>query len=199
VENLTLTGTAAIEGYGNETGNNMAGNGAANFMSGGDGNDAINGLTGNDSLFGDGGSDLLTGGLGNDDLHGGDGIDELRGEAGNDVLEGGGGADMFVFNSALSATTNVDQILDFTSALDTIRLSKAVFKALTGPDFLELNENAFRLGTAAADADDRIIYDIETGNLFYDANGSAAGGSVLFARLGTGGVTLASDDIIVTT
>jgi Ca2+-binding RTX toxin-like protein len=31
------------------------------------------------------------------------------------------------------------------------------------------------------DADDRIIYDTDSGQLFYDSNGSATGGSVQFA------------------
>lgn len=35
----------------------------------------------------------------------------------------------------------------------------------------------------AHDADDRIIYDIDSGRLFYDGNGVAAGGSIHFATL----------------
>jgi Ca2+-binding RTX toxin-like protein len=35
----------------------------------------------------------------------------------------------------------------------------------------------------AADANDRIIYETDTGRLFYDSNGNAAGGSVHFATL----------------
>ena len=35
----------------------------------------------------------------------------------------------------------------------------------------------------AHDANDRIIYDTDTGALFYDKNGSKAGGAVQFAEL----------------
>jgi Ca2+-binding RTX toxin-like protein len=49
VENLTLTGTAAINGTGNELNNAIIGNGGANSLSGGDGNDSLAGGAGNDS------------------------------------------------------------------------------------------------------------------------------------------------------
>jgi trimeric autotransporter adhesin len=57
VENLTLTGTAAINGTGNALANVLIGNSAVNTLTGGDGNDTLDGGAGNDSLVG---------GLGND-------------------------------------------------------------------------------------------------------------------------------------
>jgi hypothetical protein len=57
VENLTLTGTAAINGTGN------AGN---NVITGNSGNNTLNGGAGNDTLNGGAGIDTLIGGLGND-------------------------------------------------------------------------------------------------------------------------------------
>jgi Ca2+-binding RTX toxin-like protein len=50
------------------------------------------------------------------------GMNFINGGGGNDTLTGGGGADTFVFNTALSATGNVDRITDFDPASDTIRL-----------------------------------------------------------------------------
>jgi cysteinyl-tRNA synthetase len=41
----------------------------------------------------------------------------------------------------------------------------------------------FHLGTAAADAGDRIIYDQPTGRLYYDPDGTGARAQVLFAVL----------------
>jgi Ca2+-binding RTX toxin-like protein len=60
VENLTLTGTSAINGSGNTLNNVITGNSAVN------------------SLTGNAGNDTLDGGLGNDILTGGDGSDTYR-------------------------------------------------------------------------------------------------------------------------
>jgi len=57
LENLTLTGTSAINGTGNELNNTITGNSASNMLTGAAGNDTLNGGTG---------ADTLIGGLGND-------------------------------------------------------------------------------------------------------------------------------------
>lgn len=70
---------------------------------------------------------------------GGSGVDRFDGAAdndmlirgsGNDTLSGGEGDDSFVFDTAFSATDNVDAITDFTNAAgenDRFVLNKAVF------------------------------------------------------------------------
>jgi len=58
LENLTLTGTAAIDGTGNDLNNVLVGNTAANTLSGGAGNDTLNGGTGADTLIGRLGNDI---------------------------------------------------------------------------------------------------------------------------------------------
>jgi Ca2+-binding RTX toxin-like protein len=160
VENLTLAGTAAISGTGNALGNSIVGNSAANVLNGGAGNDSINGAAGNDSIYG---------GLG------------------KDTLAGGAGNDRFVFHTALNATTNIDRITDFNVLNDTIVLENAIFKAL-GANTGTLNSAMFWKNTsgAAHDSNDRIIYETDTGKLFYDSNGNAAGGSIHFATLSAG-------------
>ncbi|WP_439866008.1 calcium-binding protein [Pseudomonas syringae] len=57
VENLTLTGTSALNGTGNALDNTLVGNSAVNTLTGG---------VGNDRLDGKGGADKLAGGAGND-------------------------------------------------------------------------------------------------------------------------------------
>jgi Ca2+-binding RTX toxin-like protein len=57
IENLTLTGSAAINGSGNDSDNVLTGNSAANVLTGLGGNDTLNGGTG---------ADTLVGGLGDD-------------------------------------------------------------------------------------------------------------------------------------
>ena len=66
VENLTLTGTAAINGTGNDLNNTLTGNNAANELNGQAGNDQLNGGGGNDTLIGWSGADAMSGGPGND-------------------------------------------------------------------------------------------------------------------------------------
>jgi Ca2+-binding RTX toxin-like protein len=66
LENLTLTGTGAINGTGNTDNNSITGNGGNNLLNGDAGNDSLNGGAGNDTLNGGGGTDQLTGGSGSD-------------------------------------------------------------------------------------------------------------------------------------
>ncbi|NJR41110.1 MAG: hypothetical protein HC781_22555 [Leptolyngbyaceae cyanobacterium CSU_1_4] len=69
LENLTLTGTAAVNGTGNSLNNIITGNSGANSLNGGGGNDTLIGGAGNDTLTGSGGADILVGGAGNDTLN----------------------------------------------------------------------------------------------------------------------------------
>ncbi|SCX67139.1 type I secretion C-terminal target domain (VC_A0849 subclass), partial [Pseudomonas sp. NFACC32-1] len=80
LENLTLTGTAAINGTGNALGNVLTGN---------VGNNVLNGGAGNDQLDGGAGADMLVGGLGTDTLTGGEGADRFVFSALNELGKGG--------------------------------------------------------------------------------------------------------------
>ena len=122
--------------------------------------DAVD-LTGNgivQTIVGNAGANILQG-LGGDDY--------LQGRAGNDTLIGGAGEDKFLFNTALNAATNVDTITDMTAGVDIIRLDDAFFAGI-GPVGV-LNADAFHIGAAAADAEDRIVYNSATGQLFFDS------------------------------
>ena len=66
LENLTLGGTAAIDGTGNGLDNVLTGNIASNVLYGFGGNDDIRGGAGNDRLDGGAGTDILSGSTGND-------------------------------------------------------------------------------------------------------------------------------------
>jgi trimeric autotransporter adhesin len=57
VENLTLTGTSAINGTGNAIDNVLIGNSANNTLTGGAGNDTLDGGSGNDTMVGGAGDD----------------------------------------------------------------------------------------------------------------------------------------------
>lgn len=134
------------------------------------------------NLKGNGLDNVLTGNDADNTLSGGAGSDTLVGGIGADVLIGDAGADAFRFDVAPTAGA-ADLIKDFTSGLDTIQLDGDIFTALsTG----WLAEWQFVTGSAAADADDFIIYDSNSGILYYDSDGSAAGSSIEIAMLGAG-------------
>jgi Ca2+-binding RTX toxin-like protein len=183
-----LTGTAVINGTGNTSSNTITGNAAANSLVGGDGNDILSG--------GDG-SDTLSGGNGNDQLGGGNGNDILTGGAGNDILTGNAGLDTFRFSSALNGSTNVDRLPDFSVVDDRLELENAVFTKLATTGVL--SASFFRANTSgtASDGNDYVLYETDTGKLFYDADGSGAGLKVLVATL-TGMPVLSAADIFVT-
>jgi Ca2+-binding RTX toxin-like protein len=89
VENITLTGSANIDGTANSLNNLLIGNSGNNSLSGGEGNDTIIGGAGNDSLDGGAGSDTLNGGNGDDVLL-------FEAERGFTKILG---SDVFAFNS----------------------------------------------------------------------------------------------------
>ncbi len=153
------------------------------------------GGTGADSFAGNALDNTLIGNAGNDTLSGGDGLDTLSGGLGNDKLTGGAKADAFVFDTKLNAKTNVDAISDFSSVEDDIHLSKAIFSKLTASNNV-LASKHLRIGAAAKDKDDYLVYDKATGALSYDADGSGAGVAVKFAQLAKN-ASLAHHDFIV--
>jgi len=170
VENLTLSGTAAINGTGNTQANSLTGNAAANVLKGANGNDVLVGASGADTLYGDAHNDLL------------------RGGAGNDILWGGSENDTFRFDAALSTSTtiNVDQIKDFNPTQDTIQLENTIFTKFGTSTTGTINSAYFKANSTgrAQDSNDYIVYETDTGKLFYDADGSGSGGSVQIALLG---------------
>jgi Ca2+-binding RTX toxin-like protein len=91
LENLLLTGSGDIVGFGNALNNSITGNAGNNTLAGG---------SGNDSLVGGAGNDSMVGGIGSDTLVGGDGNDSLVGGAATDSMVGGSGNDTFVVDSA---------------------------------------------------------------------------------------------------
>ena len=176
----TISGFERLTGSANN--DSLTGNGDANIIRGGGGNDTVIGGGGNDTLYGDAGNDLLRGGAGNDILYGSDGMDHFR------------------FDTALgtSTTPNIDQIKDFSVSDDTIQLENAIFTAFGSATTGTINAVHFKANETglAADSNDYIIYETDTGKLFYDADGNGAGASVQIAVIGTN-VALTNTDFVL--
>lgn len=170
VENLSLSGSAALNATGNTLANTLTGNSAAN------------------KLYGQGGNDIL---------FGGDGADLLAGGQGNDTLFGEAGADLFRFDTALNASTNIDLIADFELGLDRIQLENSVFRKLTATGQLKATNFESNASGVALDAKDFIVYNNSTGALYYDADGNGKLAAVQFAQLdGTPELSIA--DFLIT-
>ncbi|UXN76065.1 calcium-binding protein (plasmid) [Devosia sp. A8/3-2] len=93
-ENLTLTGSAAINGTGNGLDNDIIGNAANNILSGG---------AGHDTLDGGAGADIMSGGLGNDTYY----VDA----AGDVIVEASGeGVDLVVSSISTTLGSNVENL-----------------------------------------------------------------------------------------
>jgi Ca2+-binding RTX toxin-like protein len=136
VENLTLTGTAAINGTGNAGNNVITGNGANNILNGGAGNDSLNGGAGNDILTGGTGKDTLTGGLGVDRfdyrtlthsvLSNIDVVTDFNANAGNDL---------FLVSTARSVFSNAGSVATLDTAGIAAKLTNTVFTANSAAQF----------------------------------------------------------------
>ena len=172
VENLTLTGTVAINGTGNTGINTIKGNSA------------------NNNLFGDAGNDVLQGLAGDDTLWGG---------LGNDTLTGDTGKDKYLFQSTgvFSSTLGIDSITQFEAGQDQIVLSKTTFNAITDSVIQALTDFAVVADNTLVDASNaHIVFSQGTGSLFYNQNGNVLDATKVFefARLGNAGITIASSD-----
>ncbi|MDT8759321.1 hypothetical protein MZO42_11485 [Sphingomonas psychrotolerans] len=134
----------------------------------------------------------LTGNALANNIYGDAGANVLDGKGGADTLYGFSGADKFQFSTTLQPGMAPTVIGDFVSGMDKIALDDAVFGGIAGNALSSM----FVTGTAAADADDRLIYDSATGALWYDADGTGAGAAIHFAIL-QGHPTLTAGDFLI--
>ncbi|HEX4926849.1 MAG TPA: hypothetical protein VFV74_02485 [Burkholderiales bacterium] len=207
-------GDSAVRLFGEDGSDTLVGGAGNDFL---DAADYYSGYwsatTGNDSLLGGGGDDTLIGGVGNDFIDGGAGNDQLEagtfwvddvgddtltGGSGNDTISGGGGADRFVFDQT-PGTANADHLTDFASSDDQIHLDATVMTQLGASGAFAVGDARFYAAAGASaghDADDRVVYDTGSGNLWYDADGSGATAALLIATL-DGPAALAATDIVV--
>ena len=198
----TLSGFEGLSG--GAYGDDLRGNPGGNLLYGMAGNDTLAGLGGDDEMRGGEGADVLDGGFGNDllmgeggrdRLQGGGGNDRLWGLAGADTLSGGLGNDEFYFSEAPDPGGTFDTIRDFVVGQDKMFLFGPAF-AESGADGV-LADAAFTTGTAATTAEQRLIFDDSTGQLFYDADGNGYQPQVLVAVVSVSSGTLSASDVVI--
>ena len=211
VENLTLTGSSAINGAGNALANTLTGNSGANSLSGGDGDDILIGGAGADALTGGNGNDtasyanaaagvtarLASAGTNTGDAAGdtyatienltGSGFNDiLAGTSANNVIDGGAGNDTY----ELSGKGTDYEITDLGGG----RIQVKDLRGTDGIDILSNIEKISFLGdtgtpTHGGSGNDSLSGD-GAGNLIYghlgdDSINGAAGNDTLDGGLGT--------------
>jgi len=129
---------------------------------------------GGDTVTGTGAAEIIMGGLG------------------NDILTGKGGSDTFGFDTKLNKKSNVDHITDFEVGVDKIQLDKSIFKKLKVG---ELSAKVFTSGKIAKD--DRVIYNKNSGDVSYDADGKGGVKAIKFVTLDGSPDNLTAKDFVV--
>lgn len=198
VENLTLTGTAAINGTGNALNNTLTGNAGNNSLDGGAGNDTMAGGTGNDTYYVDSASDVITeaasagtdtvvssvnwtlgtnlenltlAGTANINGTGNTVANRITGNAGNNVLSGGAGSD-----TMLGGAGNDTYVVDATTDVVTENLNEGLDLVQSSVTYtLGANvENLTLTGTTAINGTGNDLNNVLTGN---SANNTLTGGA----------------------
>lgn len=213
VENLTLTGSLAIDATGNAGNNALAGNAAANVLDGGAGNDSLAGGAGNDTYIVDSASDTISEsaaagtdlvmssvthvlaanvenltltGMGALNATGNDLANVVSGNAGNNVLDGKAGADTLK-GGAGNDTYVVDVATDIVTELasEGIDLVQSAVAWVLGSNV----ENLVLTGGEAINATGNTLDNALTGNAAANLIDGSAGNDAM-----AGG---AGDDIYV--
>jgi Ca2+-binding RTX toxin-like protein len=178
VENLTLTGTSAINGTGNTLNNVLTGNSGANTLDGGTGADTLIGGAGNDTYVVDNASDVITEltGEGTDLVQSsvtytlaanvenitltgssainatGNALDNvLTGNSGTNTLAGGAGNDTYVVGTGDTVTENANEGIDTVQSSISWTLGSNI-------------ENLTLTGSSAINATGNALDNVLTGN-----------------------------------
>ncbi|CAA2105741.1 Bifunctional hemolysin/adenylate cyclase [Methylobacterium bullatum] len=219
LENLTLIGSAAINGTGNTLANTIRGNGAANILNGGKGSDTLVGGLGNDTYVTDGGDTIVEALDGGTDLVQsavsltlGDNLENLTltgkavtngtgnalanritGNAAANVLDGGTGSDTLIggLGDDTYVTDGGDTIAEAASAgTDTVRSSAS--------HTLSKNlENLILTGIQAIDGTGNVLDNVLTGNGAANILNGNGGKDTLIGGLGDDTYVTDGDDTLV--
>jgi Ca2+-binding RTX toxin-like protein len=165
------------------------------------------GGNGGDRLIGNALNNSLNGNTGKNTLTGANGADTLIGGAGDDFLSGGADSDSFFYGTGKAFATadiGLDTLTDFAPTTDKLSLSKTTFNALTSAvgngfsqatNFAVVEDDAF-VGSSSA----FVVYNSNSGSLFYNQNGSLAGlgtGAEFALLLGTPSLTANSFALVI--
>ena len=125
------------------------------------------------------------------------GANRIDGMGGNDILTGGAGADVFVFSTTLGLG-NVDRIVGYDRVTDQIEIDNAVFTGMIDTNTVlaagAFTQNTTGLATLGAQ---RIIYETDTGFLWFDQDGFGGAAAKHFATVDIGTVLNAGEFTVI--
>ncbi len=146
-----------------------------------------------DTFTGDGLANKLWGNAGADILKGMGGSDTLIGGRGADKLDGGANADKYAYTStneggdSIQSWTADDKITFTKTGFGNLKLGK-----ITTDQFLKVKS-----GHAAADAEDRFIFNSADDTLWYDKDGKGGTAAVIIADFTASGHNVVIGDILI--
>lgn len=195
IENITLTGTGAINATGNALNNVLTGNSGNNTLDGGDGNDQLYGNDGLDTLTGGIGDDVLDGGTGGDTMTGGAGGDTYSVDNLSDVVDefsSDTGTDLVVSTVTFSAAgTNQSGIenITLTGSSNINATGNSLVNSLTGNSGNNVLDGGTGADTMTGGAGSDTYYVDDAGDIVVDLSSNAGTdlvfSSVTFSAAGT--------------
>jgi Ca2+-binding RTX toxin-like protein len=96
----------------------------------------------------------------------------------------------------ISSSSPISRTALRATASSTFALDNDRFTGL-GNDEGALDASAFRVGASAGDADDRLVYNFQTGALFYDEDGTGTEAAIKIALLDPHLALNASDFVVI--
>jgi hypothetical protein len=155
--------------------------------------DFFTGAAGQNFAFGYGGNDTLSAGANSSDwLIGGAGNDILYGGVFADLLAGDAGADLYNYRAT---NEGGDSILNFETGVDAFYLLASAFGFAAGASLVAGQNFIAGASPLPTTAGPTFLYATGAGLLYFDADGSGAGASVLIAQI-FGAPSLAAADFV---
>jgi Ca2+-binding RTX toxin-like protein len=220
VENLTLTGTASINGTGNAQENIITGNSGANLLDGGEGADMMAGGTGDDTYVVDNEGDIVTEALnaGTDTVHSGiiytlgDNLENLvltgtsdlggtgnalnnmlTGNNGNNLLDGAVGADIMAggYGDDTYIVDNVGDVI-----VETVDSGSDIVQSSVNYSLSANVENLVLIGSSGISGTGNTLDNVITGNAGSNSLSGDAGNDMLDGGTGADNMLGGTDDDI---